>query len=37
MLHQLDKENLDIIIAKKFDEVGLGKSTNDRLLRAAEK
>ena len=37
MMHQLDKENLDIIIAEKFDEVGLGKSINDRLLRAAEK
>ena len=37
MMHQLDKENLDIIIAEKFIDVHLGKSINDRLSRAAEK
>ena len=36
-MHELDKENLDIIIAEKFIDVGLGKSINDRLTRASEK
>jgi L-threonylcarbamoyladenylate synthase len=35
-MHQLDKENLDLIIAEKFPDKGLGKSINDRLKRAAE-
>jgi L-threonylcarbamoyladenylate synthase len=35
-LHQLDKENLDIIIAEKFPDYGLGKSINDRLTRATK-
>lgn len=35
-MHQLDKENLDIIIAERFPDKGLGKSINDRLKRAAE-
>jgi len=35
-LHQLDKQNLDIIIAEKFPDYGLGKSINDRLLRATK-
>lgn len=35
-MHQLDKENLDLIIAEKFPDNGLGKSINDRLKRAAE-
>lgn len=33
-LHQLDKLNLDIIIAEIFPNHGLGKSINDRLQRA---
>lgn len=33
-LHQLDKQHLDIIIAERFPDVGLGKSINDRLQRA---
>nr|WP_321234462.1 L-threonylcarbamoyladenylate synthase [uncultured Psychroserpens sp.] len=33
-LHQLDKQNLDIIIAERFPDFGLGKSINDRLQRA---
>lgn len=37
VMHQLDKENLDIIIAEKFPNLDLGKSINDRLMRAAEK
>ena len=36
-MHQLDKENLNLIIAEKFEETGLGKSINDRLTRASEK
>lgn len=35
-LHQLDKENLNIIIAEKFPDYGLGKSINDRLVRATK-
>ncbi|GAB5564718.1 MAG: L-threonylcarbamoyladenylate synthase [Winogradskyella sp.] len=35
-LHQLDKQNLDIIIAEKLPDYGLGKSINDRLLRASK-
>ncbi|MFS4466604.1 L-threonylcarbamoyladenylate synthase [Maribacter sp. 2210JD10-5] len=34
-LHQLDQMNLDLIIAEKFPEEGLGISINDRLERAA--
>lgn len=34
-LHQLDNMNLDLIIAEKWDESGLGKSINDRLIRAS--
>ncbi|MCK8481042.1 L-threonylcarbamoyladenylate synthase [Psychroserpens algicola] len=33
-LHQLDKHDLDIIIAERFPDFGLGKSINDRLQRA---
>ena len=36
-LHQLDKENLDIIIAERLPDNGLGKSINDRLQRATAK
>lgn len=35
-LHSLDKENLDIIIAERMPDYGLGKSINDRLNRAAK-
>ncbi len=35
-LHQLDKQDLDIIIAEKLPDYGLGKSINDRLLRASK-
>lgn len=34
-LHELDHLNLDLIIAEKLPETGLGKSMNDRLQRAA--
>ena len=36
-LHQLDKQNIDLIIAEKFPDNGLGKSINDRLIRATKK
>jgi L-threonylcarbamoyladenylate synthase len=36
-LHNLDKLNLDIIIAERFPDIGLGKTINDRLERATKK
>ena len=36
-MHELDSKNLDIIIAERFSEFGLGKSINDRLQRATFK
>ncbi len=36
-LHKLDTQNLDVIIAEIFPNIGLGKSINDRLLRAASR
>ncbi|MFN7045434.1 MAG: L-threonylcarbamoyladenylate synthase [Flavobacterium sp.] len=36
-MHQLDKMNLDLIIAERFPEYGLGVSINDRLERASKK
>lgn len=33
-MHNLDLQNLDIIIAERFPDFGLGKSINDRLQRA---
>lgn len=33
-MHDLDHQNLDVIIAEKFPDFGLGKSINDRLQRA---
>lgn len=33
-MHDLDHEHLDLIIAEKFPNFGLGKSINDRLQRA---
>lgn len=35
-LHQLDKKNLDLIIAERLPDHGLGKSINDRLERATK-
>lgn len=35
-LHQLDAQNLDIIIAERFPDFDLGKSINDRLERATK-
>ena len=34
-LHQLDHQDLDIIIVEKMPDFGLGKSMNDRLQRAS--
>ncbi|MGB3151181.1 MAG: L-threonylcarbamoyladenylate synthase [Maribacter sp.] len=34
-LHELDQMSLDLIVADKFPEEGLGASINDRLQRAA--
>ncbi|GAB5539300.1 MAG: L-threonylcarbamoyladenylate synthase [Salibacteraceae bacterium] len=36
-LHELDKLNLDMIVAERFPDEGLGKSINDRLERATKK
>lgn len=33
-MHDLDHQNLDVIIAEKLPDFGLGKSINDRLKRA---
>lgn len=35
-LHRLDKAGLDLIIAERFPDCGLGRSINDRLERAAK-
>jgi len=36
-LHILDKKKLDLIIAERLPDIGLGKSINDRLERATKK
>ena len=36
-MHQLDKMNLDVIIAERLPEYSLGVSINDRLERASKK
>jgi L-threonylcarbamoyladenylate synthase len=36
-MHRLDNSNLDVIIAEKFPNIGLGKTINDRLERAIKK
>jgi L-threonylcarbamoyladenylate synthase len=36
-LHILDTHNLDLIIAERLPDIGLGKSINDRLERATKK
>ena len=35
-LHKLDRLNLEIIVAERFPDFGLGKSINDRLERASK-
>ncbi len=36
-LHKLDEEDLDMIVAERFPEYGIGKAINDRLQRATKK
>lgn len=36
-MHRLDKINLDMIIAQRVPDVGLGKTINDKLQRATHK
>lgn len=36
-MHRLDKLNLDMIIAEKLPDIGLGKTINDKLQRATKK
>lgn len=36
-LHSLDKNDLDIIIAERFPDTGLGRTINDRLERASKR
>ena len=36
-LHRLDQQNLDVIIAERFPDFGLGNTINDRLQRATKK
>lgn len=36
-LHHLDSKNLDVIIAERLPESGLGKTINDKLERATKK
>jgi L-threonylcarbamoyladenylate synthase len=36
-MHRLDKSNLDVIIAERLPNTGLGKTINDRLERAIKK
>ena len=36
-LHRLDNLKLDVIIAERFPDIGLGKTINDRLQRATKK
>jgi hypothetical protein len=35
MLRELDAENLDVIVAERVAEEGIGAAINDRLRRAA--
>jgi L-threonylcarbamoyladenylate synthase len=35
LLHELDMQNLDIIILEEFPNSGLGKTINDRIKRAS--
>jgi L-threonylcarbamoyladenylate synthase len=36
-LHKLDQLHLDVIIAERFPDYGLGRTINDRLERATTK
>ena len=36
-MHRLDQNNLDVIIAERLPDIGLGKTINDKLERATKK
>ena len=36
-MHRLDKLNLDMIVAERLPDIGLGKTINDKLQRATKK
>jgi L-threonylcarbamoyladenylate synthase len=36
-LHRLDQANIEVIVAEKLPDHGLGKTINDRLQRAVQK
>jgi L-threonylcarbamoyladenylate synthase len=36
-MHRLDENNLDVIIAERLPDIGLGKTMNDKLERATKK
>lgn len=36
-LHKLDQQDLDLIVAERFPDEGMGKAINDRLQRATKK
>jgi L-threonylcarbamoyladenylate synthase len=36
-MHRLDHSNLDIIVAERLPDIGLGKTINDKLERASKK
>jgi len=36
-LHKLDQSDMDIILIEKLPDIGIGKSINDRLIRAVKK
>ena len=36
-LHELEKQDLDLIIVERLPDHGLGRTLNDRLIRAAYK
>jgi L-threonylcarbamoyladenylate synthase len=35
-MHRLDHSNLDIIVAERLPDAGLGKTINDKLERASK-
>ncbi len=36
-MHRLDQNNLDVILAERLPDMGLGKTINDKLVRATKK
>lgn len=36
-MHRLDQKKLDVIIAERLPDIGLGKTMNDKLERATKK